>query len=173
MLPVVLIHDFTFFLLSYLSRCETSSFLLCFNFLKKDIAKNFCTPCPCDTGGDTCIRPAHPRVFSPREHTRTRKPALFSLLLLPTIFTYSRVSPPLDSPSSSPATASPSVLPSAITSCRSKLEFGPSSPHHQSGKYSGIKSLPDPEACYLRCPSANYCRTDYILPPFLSSFALS
>jgi hypothetical protein len=52
---------------------------------------------------------------------------------------------------------SSSPLPSGIASCRSKSEFGLSSPHHQSGNL-----------------SAKFCRTDYILsPPHLSLFALS
>jgi hypothetical protein len=43
---------------------------------------------------------------------------------------------------------SSSPLPSGIASCRSKSEFGLSSPHHQSGNL-----------------SAKFCRTDYILSP--------
>jgi len=71
------------------------------------------------------------------ENTRTG----LSLLLAPSTLTR-RVALSILSQSSSSRSSSPLPPPlSGVASRRSELEFGPSSPHHQSGKYAGNNSL--------------------------------
>lgn len=91
-----------------------------------------------------------PLVFFPllleNTRTHTRKLALsgsafFSLLLVPTILSLPcSVALSILSPVQPAAAVPPS--PSGVSSCRSKLEFGPSSPHHQSGKSLSPENYP-------------------------------
>jgi hypothetical protein len=95
-------------------------------------------------------RSAPPRVFS-SANTRAHESRKLSLVQSSSSTDHSHLQwcgcHPF--PILSPARVfSSSPLPSGIASCRSKSEFGPSSPHHQSGNL-----------------SANFCRTDYILSP--------
>lgn len=109
----------------------------------------------------SCIHCA-PRVFffsssttRSREHTRTHgteatspQPSSVSRLLLVPTHPHSQ-GRPLDSPSSPvQPDQSPSPPPQGAASRRSELESGPSSPHHQSGKYTrAIKIL----RSFFRC----------------------
>lgn len=100
---------------------------------------------PCNIGGGgqpgSCIHsaPRAPRsvLLLEDENTRTG----LSLLLAPSTLTR-RVALSILSQSSSSRSSSPLPPPlSGVASRRSELEFGPSSPHHQSGKYAGNNSL--------------------------------
>ena len=109
---------------------------------------------PCNIGGGgqpgSCIHsaPRAPRsVFLLEdENTRTHGRSYLQLsaffsLLAPSTLTR-RVALSILSQSSSSRSSSPLPPPlSGVASRRSELEFGPSSPHHQSGKYAGNNSL--------------------------------
>jgi hypothetical protein len=86
---------------------------------------------------DTCTHAVRPSCLLLVENTRTRKASFVQ----PSSSTgHSQSVSPSSRFSLLPEDFGPSSLPSATTSCRSKLEFRLSSPHHQPGKYAGIKS---------------------------------
>ena len=98
--------------------------------------------------GGSCIHsaPRAPRsvllLEDERTHAHTEEATYsFQSFLAPSTLTR-RVALSILSQSSSSRSSSPlPPPPSGVASRRSELEFGPSSPHHQSGKYAGNNSL--------------------------------
>lgn len=137
------------------------------NFLSEFMWKNKEIPTCRAMSAGAAASTARPSFFFPFSRTRTHAHteeatssplSPLGLLLVPNTLTRVGLS-------ISQSSRSSPLPPSGVASRRSKSEFGPSSPNHQSGKYICAPSLPPPRvSCAVLSRANYYAGKDYILP---------